>query len=180
MRSRRLAARKYPIDTREEVLIGFEVEDSMFASMEERLAAAAALIQTALAMQGRSDGAHEKDFADFLAALNKEGADYVVIGGIAVQAHVLYRFTRDIDVLIRPTLENARKVRAALAHWAGATPIHTAADFISGDIISLAEFSASRCTPVFRADVRRSLEDRIAPLSLGREPTSPRSMISSR
>jgi hypothetical protein len=63
-----------------------------------------------------------KDFADFLAALNKEGVDYVVIGGIAVQAHVMYRFTRDIDVLVRPTLDNARKVRTALGHWAGATP----------------------------------------------------------
>jgi hypothetical protein len=77
-----------------------------------------------------------RDFADFLAALNKEGAAYVVIGGIAVQAHVPYRFTRDIDVLIQPTLENARKVRAAIRKWAGTEVVHTAADFISGDILS--------------------------------------------
>lgn len=77
-----------------------------------------------------------RDFADFLAALNKERAAYVVIGGIAVQAHVPYRFTRDIDVLIKPTLENARRVRAAIRKWAGSELVHSAADFISGDILS--------------------------------------------
>lgn len=44
-----------------------------------------------------------KDFADFLDALNREGAAYVVIGGMAVIALVPYRTTRDLDVLIEPT-----------------------------------------------------------------------------
>ncbi len=48
-----------------------------------------------------------KDFADFLASLNSEGAVYVVIGGIAVLSYVPYRTTRDLDVLIEPTLESA-------------------------------------------------------------------------
>lgn len=55
-----------------------------------------------------------KDFAEFLDALNKNGASYVVIGGMAVLAHIPYRTTRDIDVMIEPTPENARKVHAAL------------------------------------------------------------------
>ena len=38
-----------------------------------------------------------KDFADFLASLNREGVAYVVIGGIAVMAHLPYRTTRDLD-----------------------------------------------------------------------------------
>lgn len=44
-----------------------------------------------------------QDFADFLAALNSEGAAYVVIGGMAVLALVPYRTTRGLDVLIEPT-----------------------------------------------------------------------------
>ena len=56
-----------------------------------------------------------QDFADFLDALNNAGAAYVVIGGMAVMFHVPYRTTRDIDVLIEPTLENAVRVRAAVA-----------------------------------------------------------------
>ena len=44
-----------------------------------------------------------KDFADFLGSLNNEGVAYVVIGGIAVLAHVPYRTTSfaGVDELIR-------------------------------------------------------------------------------
>jgi hypothetical protein len=77
-----------------------------------------------------------RDFADFLAALNSEGASYVVIGGIAILSHVPYRTTRDVDVLIEPTLENARKVRAAVARWGAFEPEYAPEDFLSGDVLS--------------------------------------------
>ena len=77
-----------------------------------------------------------RDFAAFLAALNSEGASYVVIGGMAVLSHVPYRTTRDIDVLIEPTLENARRVRDAVRGWGGFEPDFTPEDFISGDVLS--------------------------------------------
>jgi hypothetical protein len=77
-----------------------------------------------------------KDFADFLESLNREGVAYVVIGGIAVLAHVPYRTTRDLDVLIEPTLENAAKARRAVGAWGSFEPEYTAEDFISGDILS--------------------------------------------
>lgn len=77
-----------------------------------------------------------KDFADFLAALNSEGAAYVVIGGMAVLRYIPYRTTRDLDVLIQPTIENARKVRAAVQAWGGFEPAYPAGDFISGDVLS--------------------------------------------
>ena len=77
-----------------------------------------------------------KDFADFLESLNREGAAYVVIGGIAVLAHIPYRTTRDLDILIQPTLENAANVRRAVARWGSFEPEYEAADFISGDILS--------------------------------------------
>jgi hypothetical protein len=77
-----------------------------------------------------------RDFADFLAALNNEGASYVVIGGMAVLALVPYRTTRDLDVLIEPTLTNAMKTRDAVRAWGGFEPIYSAEEFISGDILS--------------------------------------------
>ena len=77
-----------------------------------------------------------KDFADFLASLNSEGAVYVVIGGIAVLSYVPYRTTRDLDVLIEPTLDNAERVRRAVAKWLGAEPQFQAEEFIAGDILS--------------------------------------------
>jgi hypothetical protein len=77
-----------------------------------------------------------KDFADFLAALNREGAAYVVIGGMAVLRHIPYRTTRDIDVLIEPTIENARRVRDAVKAWGGFEPEYSPEDFVSGDVLS--------------------------------------------
>jgi hypothetical protein len=76
------------------------------------------------------------DFADFLDALNSEGAVYVVIGGMAVVFYVPYRTTRDIDVLIEPTIVNARRVRQAVQRWGGFEPEFTAEEFIAGDILS--------------------------------------------
>lgn len=77
-----------------------------------------------------------EDFADFLDALNSEGVTYVVIGGIAVASHIPYRTTRDIDVLIEPTLENGRRARAAVERWGGFEPEFAAEEFIAGDILS--------------------------------------------
>jgi len=77
-----------------------------------------------------------KDFADFLESLNREGVAYVVIGGIAVLAHIPYRTTRDLDVLIEPTLENGENARRAVAAWGSFDPEYAAADFICGDILS--------------------------------------------
>ena len=77
-----------------------------------------------------------RDFADFLESLNREGVAYVVIGGMAVLAHIPYRTTRDLDVLIAPTLVNAEKARRAVAAWGSFEPEYEPADFISGDILS--------------------------------------------
>ena len=77
-----------------------------------------------------------KDFADFLDSLNNEGVVYVVIGGMAVLRLVPYRTTRDIDVLIEPTLENAVRARRAVIRWGGQEPDFSVEDFISGDILS--------------------------------------------
>lgn len=84
----------------------------------------------------RGDSIVTKDFADFLESLNREGVAYVVIGGMAVLAHVPYRTTRDLDVLIEPTIENAQRARRAVAAWGAFDPEYRAEDFISGDILS--------------------------------------------
>lgn len=76
------------------------------------------------------------DFADFLDALNKEDVAYVVIGGIAVLSYIPYRTTRDLDVLIEPTLENGKRARRALERWGGFEPEFAAEDFVAGDILS--------------------------------------------
>jgi len=41
-----------------------------------------------------------------------------------------------VDVLIEPTLENARKARNAVRNWGGFEPQFAEEDFVSGDILS--------------------------------------------
>lgn len=77
-----------------------------------------------------------KDFADFLDALNSERVRYVVIGGMAVLSYLPYRTTRDIDVLIEATRENAAAARRAVQRWGGFEPEFDVGDFLSGDILS--------------------------------------------
>lgn len=54
------------------------------------------------------------DLREFVELLNSHRIDYLVIGGYAVAYHGYPRFTGDIDFFIRPTVDNARRVLAAL------------------------------------------------------------------
>ena len=49
------------------------------------------------------------------AELNRSGAKYVVIGGIACALHGYVRATTDVDILIERTLPNARRVLDAVS-----------------------------------------------------------------
>jgi hypothetical protein len=48
--------------------------------------------------------------------LNQSGVEYALVGGYAVAAHGLNRFTEDIDLLVNPTAENSRRWIVALSH----------------------------------------------------------------
>lgn len=53
--------------------------------------------------------------AQVCAALNAEKAHYVLVGAAALQLWGTTRATRDIDILIEPTVANARRVLRALS-----------------------------------------------------------------
>ncbi len=54
------------------------------------------------------------DLVELCRELNRCGADYIVVGGMAVNIHGLIRNTEDIDLLIHSSLENETKVIEAL------------------------------------------------------------------
>ena len=56
-----------------------------------------------------------EDFQDLLVELHDAGAAFVVVGGYAVAFHGHPRATKDIDILVHATPENASKVYQALA-----------------------------------------------------------------
>jgi predicted nucleotidyltransferase len=58
---------------------------------------------------------------EILRVLSEHAVDFVVIGGIAVQAHGYIRSTRDLDVIARPTTLNLTRLGEALADL-GAEP----------------------------------------------------------
>jgi hypothetical protein len=58
--------------------------------------------------------AHNQDWREWLESLNASGAEYVVVGGIALAHHGVVRYTGDIDVFIRADPANAIRVLEAL------------------------------------------------------------------
>jgi nucleotidyltransferase AbiEii toxin of type IV toxin-antitoxin system len=52
---------------------------------------------------------------DVLAAFEREGVEYVIFGGVAMNLQGLARATEDLDVFVAPTEENIRRLRIALA-----------------------------------------------------------------
>jgi len=57
------------------------------------------------------------DFRDLFAALNAAGAEYLLVGGYALAVHAAPRFTKDLDVWVNPTPENAARVHEALRRF---------------------------------------------------------------
>jgi len=55
-----------------------------------------------------------QDFKEFIQSLNDNGARYLVVGGYAVALHGYPRYTKDIDVWVEMTADNASKILKAL------------------------------------------------------------------
>ena len=64
--------------------------------------------------------------------LNGEGARYFIVGATAMQLWGTSRTTRDIDILIEPTIANAGRVLRAL----GALPFGVANEILPTDLIA--------------------------------------------
>jgi hypothetical protein len=55
-----------------------------------------------------------QDYEEFIAALNAHGVRYLVVGAHAVAFHARPRATKDLDLLLEPSRQNAEKVLSAL------------------------------------------------------------------
>lgn len=54
-----------------------------------------------------------KDFKDFILALNNAEVEYIIVGGYAVIYHGYNRTTGDLDIWVNPTPENYSKLKMA-------------------------------------------------------------------
>ncbi|MCI0489262.1 MAG: hypothetical protein L0229_21935 [Blastocatellia bacterium] len=63
-----------------------------------------------------------QDFKELLDLFNDEKVEYLVVGGYAVIKHSEPRYTKDLDVWVNPTMENAKRVFSALQKFGGELP----------------------------------------------------------
>jgi predicted nucleotidyltransferase len=72
----------------------------------------------------------EADFFDFIKICNEVGVKYLVVGGYAVSIHGYPRSTKDMDVCIEMTEENATKMVAVLNEFGMSSLGLTKEDFL--------------------------------------------------
>jgi hypothetical protein len=79
-----------------------------------------------------------KDWRELLASFNSNEVEYLVVGALAVAFHGFPRYSADLDVLVRPTKENAGRVMRALTEFGFGNAGICATDFLSpGTVVQL-------------------------------------------
>jgi hypothetical protein len=93
-----------------------------------------------------------RDFKDLLAAFSAQRVDYLLVGAHALAAHGHVRATKDLDIWVRPSAENAARVIAAIKSFGA--PLHdlTVQDLASPGLV----FQIG--VPPVRVDVMTSIE----------------------
>ncbi len=77
------------------------------------------------------------DFAELVAALNRNRVEFVIVGAHAVAFHGYPRGTKDLDILIRPTPDNIPRVLAALDDFGFGSLGLKEADFSGDNVVQL-------------------------------------------
>ncbi len=75
------------------------------------------------------------DFRDLFSILNEEGVEYLVAGAHAVIFHAEPRYTKDLDVWIRPSETNAARVYQALQRFGAPLSDIRPEDFTKPDLV---------------------------------------------
>lgn len=88
-------------------------------------------------IQAQEDAPSFDDFDRIIASLNKHKVEFMIIGGLAVVYHGHVRNTKDLDLFIRRTEENARRTITALEEVGFGSPEMTPEVFTVDNGISL-------------------------------------------
>ncbi|HOJ39964.1 MAG TPA: hypothetical protein PK644_05820, partial [bacterium] len=80
----------------------------------------------------------EKDYEEFFALLNKHRVRYCIIGSYAVAFYSNPRYTKDVDLLVEPTRQNAERLLRVLKEFGFGSLNLSERDFANkGQIIQL-------------------------------------------
>ena len=75
------------------------------------------------------------DFRDLLAEFNAQRADFLVVGAHALAAYGKVRATKDLDVWVRPSLDNAARVLAGLREFGAPLYDLTVQDLVTPGVV---------------------------------------------
>jgi len=80
----------------------------------------------------------EKDYEELLQLLNKHQVKYCIVGAYAIAFYGKPRYTKDIDILIEPSVENGKRIVQALNDFGFGRLDLSEQDFVEeGNIIQL-------------------------------------------
>lgn len=85
-----------------------------------------------------------RDFREFIASLNENNVRYLIVGGYAVGFHGYPRYTKDLDVWIEISNENAENVVKALNQFGFDSVGFRAEDFINPDELTQLGYPPNR------------------------------------
>ena len=85
-----------------------------------------------------------QDFKEFIQLLNDNQVHYLVVGGYAVALHGYPRYTKDIDIWIELTQENANHIVESLGQFGFASLGLKAGDFLVEDHIIQLGYAPNR------------------------------------
>ncbi len=89
-------------------------------------------------------------FLEFIAALNRQGVRYLVIGGYAVAFHGYPRATKDLDLWLETSPGNARRALEAIRDFFGETLGLEEENLVSPGVVQLG-YAPNRIDPVILA-----------------------------
>jgi hypothetical protein len=107
----------------------------------------------------------EKDFREFIALLNGHDVRYLIIGGFAFSFYAEPRYTKNIDILIENSHENAGNLIKALQVFGFTDTALSQKDFLeSGQVIQLgvAPVRIDILTSIKGIDFRNLWKNRVA------------------
>jgi len=107
-------------------------------------------------MSGRArsedNDALSPDFLDFIAGLNEQKVDFVLVGGYALGVHGVVRATGDIDFLYRRTKKNVRQLSIAMLDFGAPEEVVDEEALMTPDIVT--QFGQ----PPYRIDLLNAID----------------------
>jgi hypothetical protein len=76
-----------------------------------------------------------KDFRELLELLNRHQVRYLTVGGFAVAVHGRPRYTKDLDLWIEVSLDNAARIITVLDEFGLGSLGLRAEDFLDPDVV---------------------------------------------